>query len=221
MGSTLAMSTGTCAPRTSPVPRAHRPSSASGLRRAVLPLVLVVASLLGLTSLATGAVFTGADSLGSQFVAGRVSLSDGLAELPLTLGGITPGGSVVGAVHLSNSGTLAERYSIVTTADTSADEFLAAQLRLTVKTGVSTCTEAGFGASGTSLYSGPLATAADTHIIGDPAQGAQPGDRDLAAGSHEDLCMQVSLPAATDDTYENRTADVMMTFDAEQTADNP
>jgi hypothetical protein len=64
---------------------------------------------------------------------------------------------------------------------------------------------------------GVLATAA----IGDPTQGAQAGDRTLAASGSERLRFKVKLPLSTGNAYQGTTCTVAFVFDAEQTANNP
>ena len=99
-----------------------------------------------------------------------------------------------------------------------------AQLDLTVKSGVTTCTNAGFDADGTVIY-GPGDLGAGLiggmNIIGNPAQGAHPGDRTLAAGAKEDLCFNVELPSSTNNTYQGLSATATFNFQAEQTKNNP
>ena len=101
------------------------------------------------------------------------------------------------------------------------EDTLASSLTLTVKSGVATCTDAGFGASGTVEYAGPLGSTATAAILGNVAQGNQAGDRTLAAGTNEVLCMNVRLPLATVNTSQGQTTTATFTFAAEQTANNP
>ena len=70
---------------------------------------------------------------------------------------------------------------------------------------------------GTTLYSGSLGAVA----IGDPATGAQAGDRTLAAQGSETLCIQVHLPLAAGNAYQAASTVTTLTFSAEQTANNP
>ncbi len=136
---------------------------------------------------------------------------------------MAPGDSIYGTLVVTNPGTLAHRYSVLSTTDAADNNFLAAQLGLTVKVGVTACTSAGFGATGTLVYgSGVLGSVAGTKTIGDAATGGQPGDRTLAAGGGtETLCAQVTLPLATGNTYQAKTTTAIFRFDAEQTANNP
>jgi hypothetical protein len=118
---------------------------------------------------------------------------------------------------VNNDGSLQLRYSGVSV---TTEDVLAAQLDLTIKSGVTTCTNAGFGASGTVVYAtGDLGSVAGTALFGSPTQGAQAGDRVLNAGVSEVLCFNVTLPLATVPAATTTTA--TFTFDAEQTANNP
>jgi len=190
-------------------------------RHAILSLVLVAVSLLGLTAVTTGALFTDtAVAGGNQFVTGTVKIGTTPTLLPVTVSAMAPGDELVGPVQVDNTGTLEERYSMTAKTDDAASDLLAGQLVYTVKTGVSTCTSAGFDATGSVLYTGPLASTAGINILGDPAQGQQNGDRVLAAGAHDGLCMRIALPKSTGNAYQNQTANVTVTINAEQTANN-
>ena len=87
---------------------------------------------------------------------------------------------------------------------------------------MTTCTTAGFAATGTSLYgAAALGSTTGTKVLGDAAQGAQAGDRTLAAGASEVLCAQVTLPTSTGNTFQNLTTTATLKFDGEQTTNNP
>ena len=201
------------------------PSTAkSRRRRAILPFVLVGTSLVGLTAVTTGAVFTGSSQLEGTFVTGSVDISTSpVTNSAFTLPNMAPGDSVVGAITVTNTGTLAERYSVTTTDAGTDTANLAHQLQLTVMGGLTaaTCNATDFG-SGSQIYNGPLAdVAAATNIIGNPEQGQQTGDRIQAANSAADvLCMRVTLPSDTGNAFQGKTAKVTMTFNAEQTVNN-
>ncbi len=97
---------------------------------------------------------------------------------------------------------------------TTATTALGTALQLTVKTQGTSC--AAF--DGTTIVNGVALNGA---AIGNPAQGAQAGDRTLAAASNEVLCFRVILPIASGNTLQGLTSAVTFTFDAEQTANNP
>ena len=190
--------------------------------RLLLGLAALGVSVLGLTTVVTGAFFTDQqDVTGNVFTTGSVDLSATPATAVVTATNIAPGDTITAPLTVNNAGTLAYRYSLLSTVTASTPD-LAAQLDFTVKGGVTTCTTAGFAATGTVLY-GPsdLGSTTGTKIFGDAATGAQTGDRTLSASSSEVLCLQVSLPSSTGNTYQTKTTTATLRFDAEQTVNNP
>ena len=177
--------------------------------------LLLLATLLVATRV-TGAIFTSTASVGATaFTAGTVNISTSPASALFTLSAMAPGDVVTSPLTVSNAGSLQLRYAI---ASTTTENSLAAQLALTIKSGVTTCTTAGFGASGTVLYGpGVLGTTTGTNVVGDPTQGSQTGDRTL---NSEVLCFQASLPLATGNAFQGLTTTATLAFSAEQTANN-
>ena len=168
----------------------------------------------------TTALLTDADPIGAnQFVTGTVDISVAPASAVLTAAGMFPGDKVTAPIVVTNSASQAFRYAIV---GTTTENTLAAQLDLTVKTGVTACTNAGFDSTGTVL-AGPadLGSTTGRALLGSTATGAQAGDRTLAGSAAETLCLQVSLPTTTSNAYENLSTTATLTFAAEQTANNP
>lgn len=192
-------------------------------RRFARGLVMLGVSVVGLTSVVTGAFFTDSQSVGANvFTTGSVDIGVTPATAAITMATMAPGDTVTAPLTVSNDGSLAQRYSVLSTTDATDANFLAAQLQMTIKTGVTACTNAGFTATGTSVRAaGVLGSTAGTKVIGDPAAGAQTGDRTLAAGASEVLCIQVSLPSATGNSYQGKTTTATFRFDAEQTVNNP
>ncbi len=169
--------------------------------------------VLGLMTLATvGALFTIADGGSAEgFVGeGTVDIAVGHTTRMLALGTMAPGEVVTVSSTVKNKGTISLRYRLVS--DTIEDT-LAAQLALTVKVGVSECTESGIKYSGTVLY-GParLGSTEGTKIFGDTTQTG----RTLASGEDEVLCLQVSLPLDTGNEYQGLETSATLTFWAEQ-----
>jgi hypothetical protein len=58
---------------------------------------------------------------------------------------MAPGDEVTNPITVTNGGSLELRYAVTST---TTENTLAGQLDLTIKTGVTTCTNGGFGASG-------------------------------------------------------------------------
>ena len=176
----------------------------------------VAASVLALGS---NAVFTStASNDANTFTTGTVVISTSPATAFITYSGMAPGDKVTSALTVSNAGTLQLRYAVTST---TTENTLAAQLDLTIKSGVTTCTNGGFGVDGTVVYAtGDLGSTTGVNVIGNPAQGAQAGDRPLAASANEVLCFNVSLPLSTGNTFQGLTTTATFAFQAEQTTNN-
>lgn len=175
----------------------------------------IVALLLALTTLSLGAglfslaIFTDTDASTGSFASGTIDIESS-PTVAFTVSAMVPGDSTTQALTIDNAGTAPLRYSLTAT----ATNLLGDTLTLTVKTIGTSC--AAF--DGTSVLA---ATALDGAAIGNPAQGANAGDRTLAAAANEVLCFRVSLPLATGNTLQGATSTATFTFDAEQTANNP
>jgi len=187
------------------------------LRTAIVTLGLSVATIVGLV---TAALFTSTASVGANtFSTGNVSISTSPTTTLLTLSSMAPGDVATAPLTVSNNGSLALRYAVVST---TTEKTLAGQLQMTIKSGVATCTTAGLSGSGTLQYGpGVLGTTTGTNVIGNPAQGNQTGDRTLSANTSEVLCFQGSLPSSTGNSFASLTTTATFAFDAEQTANNP
>jgi predicted ribosomally synthesized peptide with SipW-like signal peptide len=191
-------------------------------RRLILGLIVVAIALVGATSAITGAFFTDSKSVtANTFTTGTVKLGVAPTTAAITLTNMAPGDVITAPITVTNSGSLSERYSVVSTTDLADNNFLAAQLQLTIRSGVASCTTAGF-TGGTVVYNpSVLGTTAGHNVVGDPTQGNQTGDRVLAAGNSEDLCFQVTLPMSTSNAYQGASTTATLKFDSEQTANNP
>lgn len=175
----------------------------------------VVALLLGLTTLSLGAglyslaIFTDTDAASGTFATGTIDIESS-PTVAFAISAMVPGDASTQALTIDNAGTASLRYALTTTATNALGD----ALTLTVKTLGTSC--AAF--DGTSVLA---ATALDGAAIGNPAQGANAGDRTLAAAASEVLCFRVSLPLASGNTLQGASSTASFTFDAEQTANNP
>jgi len=166
----------------------------------------------------TGAVFTDSDSVsGNAFSTGNVDISNSPTSAVVSLTDMAPGDSIVAPLTVSNDGSLELRYAITST---TTEGVLAAQLDMTIKSGVSSCNAGGFDSDGSQLYSGDIGSVSGINVVGDPAQGDDSGDRTLAASASEALCIKVALPLATDNSYQNISTTASFAFAADQTANN-
>jgi predicted ribosomally synthesized peptide with SipW-like signal peptide len=190
--------------------------------RTTLVLLLAAGLLAGLASVGS-ALFTSTATVDSNtFTTGTVVLNTNPTATLVTFSNMAPGDQVTAPITVTNNGTLQLRYAVTSVATNADNKNLRSQLVLTVKSGVTDCSNNGFGNSGTQLYSGVLGSdSPGTNIIGNPAQGEQTGDRTLNASSSETLCFNVTLPLSTGNAYQNATTTATFTFYAEQTANNP
>ena len=177
-------------------------------RRAAFTLMLA----LSVISLGAGAmslaIFTDTSASTGTFTSGTIDITSS-PTVAFTVGAMMPGDNNTQALTIANAGTGALRYSLATVATNA----LGAALTLTVRTQGTSC--AAF--DGTTVLA---ATALNGAAIGSPTQGADTGDRALAAATSEALCFRVSLPLATGNALQGISSAVTFTFDAEQTANN-
>lgn len=191
-----------------------------GRSRWLIPLGLVLA--LGAMSAAAFslAVFTDTASVGTNtFSTGTVELTTTPASTAITLTGMAPGSVVTDDIVVTNAGTLALRYAITSTATNTDTKALKDALVLTIKEDDVATPGACTAFDGVQLYTGDTDSTAGV-LVGSTTQGAQAGDRTLAAATNETLCFRVSLALATGNTVQNATTTVTFTFTAEQTANN-
>jgi hypothetical protein len=178
-------------------------------------------SVASVAWIVTGAIFTDSASIdGNAFSTGDVEIATSPTSQLVTFTNpeMVPGDKVTDDVTVTNAGTVQLRYAVTSV---TTEDVLAGQLDLTIKSGVTACTNGGFAADGVSLYTGDLGSVAGVDLVGDPSQGSQTGDRTLAASVAEVLCFQVSLPVGTTSSYENLDTTATFAFDAEQVASNP
>lgn len=200
-----------------------RATSTPERRRLARTLITLTLGIAGVGLVASSALFTDSVTIGSNsFTNGTVNISTDPTTTAFTASNLAPGDSVYGTVKVTNGGTLPMRYAITSSATNADTKALASQLQMTVKSGVGTCDAASFSAGSTLYNAGALGGLASAmNIVGDPATGAQTGDRALAAGTNETLCFRVTLPTSTPNTYQAATTTATLTFAAEQTTNNP
>ena len=190
------------------------------MMRRALATAMVLALFLGLVTLSALALFTDSASVpANTFTTGTVDITTSPTTALVTFSAMAPGDQVTAPITVTNAGTMQLRYAVTST---TTENVLAAALDLTVKSGVTTCTNAGFGVDGTVVYAtGDLGNTTAINIIGDPAQGSQAGDRTLNASANEVLCFNVSLPSGTGNASQGLTTTATFNFQAEQTSNNP
>ena len=192
------------------------------MKKVVISLLVIgVAAAIALVGAV--ALFTDSETNPSNsFSTGTVDLAINPATAMFTVSNMAPGDVQYSGIQMTNSGSLELRYAMTTTADGSS--ILDEQLDLTIDV----VTGAGADTiwytlddivSEANIYGpdGVLSSAA----IGDPTQGADLGDRTLAASGSERLRFKATLPLSTSNVYQGTTCTVSFVFDAEQTANNP
>ena len=178
-------------------------------RRRMLVAMLFASSLATVGAGAMSlAVFTDSKAATGAWTSGTVILGVAPATT-FNATGIMPGDTGSQTVTVSNTGTGALRYALTSTSTNTDGKGLAAQMTLTIKA-------AACGTAATTLYTGTLAGAA----LGNPAQGADTGDRNVAAGATDSLCFSWSFPLASGNGFQAATTSSTFTFAAEQTANN-
>ena len=196
----------------------------TGRRRTGRKLLLLAG--LAVMSLSAGqmslAIFTDQETVPATFSTGSIILDDVKVDaLVLTASGLMPGDTVTDDVVVENDGSSQLRYAVSASTTNPDTKDLRSVLTLTVK-GIDVTTPGTpcDDFDGASILAA-TALGATTTILGNPAQGAQAGDRNLAAAANETLCFRVSLPLGTGNAYQSATAVTTFTFDAEQTSSNP
>jgi hypothetical protein len=146
-----------------------------------------------------------------NFTAGTIDITTNPAVAFAAINPMMPGDVNTQKLVVTNSGTGDLRYSISVAATNALGSAL--QLAIRVDDGSNCATFTGTSVLATTTLNGAT--------VGNPAQGANAGDRNLAAGANEALCFRVSLPLSTGNGLQGATSVATFTFDAEQTANNP
>jgi len=195
-------------------------------RRRRRRLLLLLTAALATLSVGAGqlslALFTDQETVTGTFSTGSIILDDvKIDALTLTTSALMPGDSVTDDVVVDNDGTAELRYAMTTSSTNPDAKALRDVLTLTVKTiDVTTPGTPCDNFDGTSVLAATV-LGASTAAFGNPAAGAQAGDRTLSTAANETLCFRVSLPSGTGNAYQSATTTTTFTFDAEQTASNP
>lgn len=172
-----------------------------------LKTVAALGMLSGAVWASTFAAFSDTvDAPTSTFTAGTLDLvGTGTPTFTtlMTAGNMKPGDAVYAPLALSNGGTLDLTYGmgVQTLGGTGLP------LTVSVKSGVTACTDVGWGTDGTVVRTDdPVASAAFT------------GRTLTSPAGAETLCFRLQLPSTADNTAQGRTASVTFRFTAAPTA---
>jgi spore coat-associated protein N len=194
-----------------------RTSRRTGVRLTLLTAAgaLVAVGLLHDGVLLSAARMTDTASTTAASVAtGSVSLalSNGASASSWT-GAVSlkPGDTVYKRITVTNDGTSRLRYAVTATSSSALSAKLV--MNVAVITASSACTSTTYAAgtvvSGTDL---PFGATTALAVVGDPATGAQSGDRVLAASAADNLCLRLALPTGTGMGYAGRGTTATTTF---------
>lgn len=200
------------------------PADRDRRRRFIATAAICGLAFVGIGQLATGALFEDSANASVTYTTGDVEIeANGSASTTLAAASnLAPGDTTYRPVSVTNVGSLDLRYAVsgVTTSQT---KNLSTALRYTIYRGmtVAEC-NAGTTGSGVALVSNATIGTTASALIGDPAPGTQGGERAINAGAGADvLCVAMDLPLATTSAFAQASATVTLTFDAEQTRNNP
>ena len=196
----------------------------------VLVAILAIGVLSFGSRAATQSLFTDTQSVGANaFTAGTVDISTAPVTALLSLNPMGPGDEVSNPITITNSGSLELRYSLQRSADNPDAKGLRDILRIRVGLkGGAGCDFPYYDSDGTAtalsddtqLYEGLNFPATATDTVGSAAQGAQAGDRVVAASASEDLCFAVTMPLSTSNAYQGSLTTATFDFVSEQTTNN-
>lgn len=208
------------------------PQRASRRHRRGLAFLLLSLAVASISATAYSlALFTSTVVQGSNnFTTGTITLTltngTGATVFPFNVTGMMPGDNKVAAVAVNDTGNAQMRYSVTASATNPDTKSLASQLQVTVKGQDATVGTRPCGSFDGAVLQSPatpvsLSTSATVNVLGDPTAGNQAGDQTVAAAGSQQLCIGVSLPLATGNTYQGATTVVTFNFAGEQTANNP
>lgn len=188
-----------------------------------LGAALTVASIgIGAVSLA---VFTDTETVDATFTSGTIIL-DGtnIDALILTNTNLVPGDSITGPVVVSNVGTNPLRYSLDTSSTNADSSPVGSELyaALTVDVRTVDVDTVGCGSFDGTQLNGvvPEILGFSNVLFGSVSPTVGTGDRTLASGASETLCIRVELPTATGNAFQDASSVTTFTFNAEQTENN-
>jgi hypothetical protein len=193
--------------------RAPKHSPQAWLLRALVISGLVAAAMVGAASGSLAIFSDGTPNGDNAFGVGKIALTASRTDTLTLYGGLVPGSPRTTGVDVTNTGSGQMRYAVTTAATNPDGKNLAGSVQLEVRTVGTSCD----AFDGTVLYSGALVGG----YVGDPATGQQAGDRTLAAGIAERLCIRFSLATGAPAAIQGASTVITFSFAAEQTYVNP
>lgn len=191
-------------------------------RRSIIvgTILLVLAALIGPLAITLGAD-RGSASFGdnetfglNQLTSATVSVSVGPNTVPIDVRTMAPGDRFNGEIVIENDGTLPLRYALITELSPSTQDLLAVLEWTIAAAPVSgDCTSS----RRSQVFDGRVTAAT---FFGNPAFGEDPGDRVIAPGRTEVLCVEVELPLGVTNAFQGAEATVDLIMLAEQATED-
>lgn len=180
---------------------------------AVLAMTIGVAvpAVVAFRAMSSGANVSDAESIGlNRLGAATLDVEIGSEAAPMVAENLAPGDVVTGEVEVINAGDLPLRYAV--TASTDGGD-LRDWLRFDLWATDVPCAS---GPGAAALIGQSIALTDPTMVlVGDPATGGQPGDRGLAPGTRELLCLRATLPLDAPNTLQGASLTFDLVVDAE------
>jgi hypothetical protein len=201
---------------------AHVASGRGHARRTGTAGILTAAALFVMTVAAASAWSARVPGAGSPANASSVDFGGtGRQTFELPRLALLPGETLRHRQVIENEGSQRVRYSLVSESSNKDGKAVRDILEVTIRAAdpgtigsLASCDRF----DGDVLYEGALG--ASEARVGDPGMGANAGDRELASGASEALCIEVRLPLSADNAYQGATTSTTFVVDAEQTAGN-
>lgn len=214
--------------------RPATPTERERRRRLAATVTICGLAFVGIGQLSTGAWFTDSGTASVQFATGDVQIAldgpTGTTGQPRTLvlpavggtAGMAPGDVDYLPIKVDNSGSLELWYAVTGSSAQDSGGNLTTVLEYSVNP-VASAGACGAGAFGGSAVFGPATIGGtETSLIGsklDTGNNAA-GDRKLAAGNTDWLCVRTELPTSAGNSVADSKATLTLTFYAVQTANN-
>ena len=172
---------------------------------------VAVPAVVAFRAVRSGANVSDAESVGlNRLGAATLDIEIGSEAAPMVAENLAPGDVVTGEVEVINAGDLPLRYAV--TASSGGGE-LGGWLRFDLWATDVGCVS---GPEADALIDQGIAlTEPSVALVGDPATGAQPGDRGLAPATRELLCLRATLPLDAPNTLQGASLTFDLVVDAE------
>lgn len=196
-------------------------------RGRIVATTLVVAAVVGAPTLVLawrsergGASFGDSEQVGrNRLAAATLDIEVGDRTTPLIGERVAPGDLLTAAIELVNAGTVPLRYALTVSAR--GEAALGPWLTWSFTPAVAgVCPSVAAWRSGgvpdATVVAGDRLLDVAVPVLGDPAPGADPGDRVLAIDAREQLCVAMEVDLSAPNSVQDATAELTVVANAEQ-----